>query len=1708
MQFFLLLWKNYTLQKRRVFGTIIEIGLPVMFIALMVAIRSATNSSDSYKPDLLFSPFSPEPFVSNGALTNEQCDGKFYVAYGPTAAQDIMQNLQVPQVALTVKDFNDEEAMTNFLVQATDPDVSEFPPGCRVGIWFDTSDPNAYKYRLRFSSTPGGYDDNTDDFALQNWVTNLAFPVYQPPGPRGYDQEEDAMPFGGMPGYYDHNFLTFQHHVNKAIMAVESPGSTILDSLNVQRFPYPSFYDDQFNAAIKFGLPLLLMLAFMFTALNIVRNLVHEKERRLKESMKMMGLRNFIHWAAWFVQYFLFLMIGVVLMTILMSAGKLLKFSDMSIIFVYLMLYAVSTIALCFFISVFFSTASTAAAAAGLIWFMSYVPYFFIQQSYDTMSLQQKQLGCFISTTCMAMGGNVISIFEASGAGVTWSNFHEPVSADDSFSFAIVLGMLMFDTLYYLVLTWYIEAVWPGKYGIPKPWYFPFQASYWCGTSRRRTEEIPLLELNQVQQGDKFERDPAGLEPGIQIRNLRKEYGPKVAVEGTSLNFYRGQVTALLGHNGAGKTTTMHMLTGLFPPTTGTAIINGYDIRSETQQAQLSVGLCPQHDVLFDTLTVEEHLWFFCKLKKVPKDQIQQCVDDMIVDLQLEDKRHAKSATLSGGMKRKLCVGIALVGGSGIVILDEPTSGMDPSARRATWDLIVKHKRGRAVLLSTHFMDEADLLGDRIAIMSEGRVRCCGTSLFLKGKYGIGYHMTVVKSPQCDVAAVTALLAKHVPNVQLSGNVGLELTYILPRENSSSFEGMFRELEENQRALGIETYGASLTTMEEVFLSVGETVDGEKIDIETRIAGRKHEDRHVNADPDEETRVLLEDGGQQERNTGFALKVQQFYAMFVKRALYSRRNKWAIITQLFMPILYTILALVIAKTVPGPKDSPALSLMTLQDTYGPNTVLYTVDSGTTGQPNALTTSLGEALLQVLPATPKQELQEFQIGGTSGYNSSEYYLLDKAAGGGSRDVAVFNKRNLVALSFVPNGADADITAWFNGQAYHSTAEALALAANTVLYQAVSKTITVENAPLPRDQAELARSQKFDVLGFSISFNILFGMAFLSSSFALFLVTERATKAKHIQFVSGVNPISFWVSSFAWDFVNFLVPTAIIMIIFLAFGVDAYESDRLGMVFLLFISYGFAVIPVMYLLSFLFKVSSRAFTWLTLFNIVTGLAAMLTIMILGQIDPSTSQSLKTAFLFMPSYCFGQGLSDLYENYTNLKLIRRFITAQGLPPTRALINQACHTSFGPNDSLIVPCELDYLAWSSPGILSYVVCMIVQGVVFFCLVLFVDSQWFRTITTQLSSAAKSSQAAPDMSQEDDDVADERARVRRMMAGVPKFSADTQAPQDVVVVDNLTKSFQTGKCGGCCGGDIKRAVDYISVGVPQGECFGLLGVNGAGKTTTFRMLTGDEKIDVGGAVIKGYNIDTDLDKARQWIGYCPQHDGLIDLMTGREILTMFARMRGVPERHVPGVVTDLIQDLMLEKHADKPCGTYSGGNRRKLSTAVALVGDPAVVFLDEPTTGMDPGARRFLWDALQRVAAGGRSIVLTSHSMEECEALCSRLAIMVNGRFQCIGSPQHLKSRFGRGFIITAKLPVDAGPAVTDKLKEFLVERIPTCELKEERLTTVSYNVPIGQGVTWSSLFGTLEKAKQQFNLDDYSVAQTTLEQIFVGFARHQVEE
>lgn len=211
--------------------------------------------------------------------------------------------------------------------------------------------------------------------------------------------------------------------------------------------------------------------------------------------------------------------------------------------------------------------------------------------------------------------------------------------------------------------------------------------------------------------------------------------------------------------------------------------------------------------------------------------------------------------------------------------------------------------------------------------------------------------------------------------------------------------------------------------------------------------------------------------------------------------------------------------------------------------------------------------------------------------------------------------------------------------------------------------------------------------------------------------------------------------------------------------------------------------------------------------------------------------------------------------------------------------------------------------------------------------------------------------------------------------------------------------------------GDVK-AVDGLSLEIHEGEIFGLLGPNGSGKTTTINCLCGLVEPSIGTARVAGLDVRNDSAKVREIIGVCPQDTAVYLYLTARENVELFGSLYSVPKRVLRHNVDYVIEKVGLVDDADRRVGKYSGGMRRRVSVAMALVQDPKIVLLDEPTVGMDPQSRRAMWDFVMELSDKGKTILLTTHYMEEAEELCDRVGVVDHGRLIELGEPEALKSK------------------------------------------------------------------------------------------------
>uniref|UniRef100_A0A4X1VA81 ABC transporter domain-containing protein n=1 Tax=Sus scrofa TaxID=9823 RepID=A0A4X1VA81_PIG len=1484
-QFAVLLWKNFTL---KFFNLMLEILAALVFPLMLLLFRSVVTITAIGPYNFTSQPISTLPSF----LKNAEEWKLVYVPSNVDVLKDITENVKRNlNISIQVQGFSSETEFEKHIKHDFDSEK------VLAAIVFDydfknSSDPLPLqvKYRLRFS----GIERTVLWPDRQGWKTSLLFPNFPSGGPRNPSYQD-----GGSPGYIREGFLAVQHALDKAIMLYHdsSAKETLFDGISifVQRYPYPAHPQDRLFLLTGDFLPLMFILMFAPTVLSIMRFIVWEKESRLKEYQLTIGLKNWMIWTAYLFTFLLFYIFIICSICVLFFAKAIFLYSDYSFIFVFLVCYAIASTFFCFLVSTFFNRASLVASAGSFLYFASFFPFNTITENYGQITLTRKVAACLSPNIALALGIKLLVKLELKQVGVKWKHLWTPANLEDKLIFKYMLGMLLFDAFFYGLVTWYVENVFPGQYGMPQPWYFFLMRSYWFGQARIKRKEMKDCRITLTKY---FEAEPTSLVAGIRIKHLYKKFGDKVAINDMSLNLYKGQITILLGQNGAGKTTVLSVLTGCYRPTRGEVCIYGYDISKNIREIRENMGFCPQHDLLFNDLTLSEHIFFYSVVseQKIPPLE----VDNMLSTFNLLEKRDTFSESLTGGMKRKLSIIIALLGSPKVVILDEPSSGMDPVSRRATWDVLQQFKHKRTILLTSHYMDEADILGDRIAIMVKGTLQCCGSSIFLKKIYGAGYHIVIEREPRCDAEKISAVIYSRIPDAILENSIGTELSFILPKEHTHRFEALFNELEEKQKELGIASFGASITTMEEVFLKVNKLADSQtdvrpsqshqkrRQDMEQNVSVSRSHERPVFPSLNETANIKF--------NTGFPLYRQQFHSMFIKRALFNWRNWRLTLLQISVILFVTTYLLT---TLSLDFDLPARELDLSQ--YGRTIVPYSISGNSDLALNLIKN------LKIFLKLKNQELRRVQ----------EY-----------RDFSI------TAFSIKVEKNKTIVTILFNNEAYHSAATSLAVLDN-ILFMSLSglnASIRVSNKPQP---LPLYGSNVGPTNGVQVALSLAFGMALVVSSFCLQTVTERTTKAKHIQFVSGVYLLTYWLAALLWDLIYFSIICCFILVsgVFIYCRVDAFFVNYHFLdTMMIFLLYGWSVVPLMYLGSLLFSSSPIAYIKLTLFNYFSTVFTI-------DMHESARTFLGNALMMLPNYNFAMSISKFFDDYMMKKLC------------------TTHKQF---QSIYVNCNkiCKYLEFPSSLKITY--------------------------------------------------------------------------------SFLDFSIYTYIC------PVVMAVRNVSLLVQKYECFGLLGLNGAGKTTIFKMLTGEETLTSGVVLIKDNNITENIRKVRSRIGYCPQVDTMLNHMTGRELLIMYARLWGVPEPDISMYVEAFLHSMHIEDHADKLVHTYSGGNKRKLNTAIALMGKSSVIFLDEPSTGMDPVARHRLWDTVTWICKTGKTIIITSHSMEECEVICTRLAIMVQGKFKCLGSPQHLKHKFGNIYNLTAKIKIDNNEDKQKEFKDFIATTFP----------------------------------------------------------------
>jgi len=653
-------------------------------------------------------------------------------------------------------------------------------------------------------------------------------------------------------------------------------------------------------------------------------------------------------------------------------------------------------------------------------------------------------------------------------------------------------------------------------------------------------------------------------ENAVELRGFTKRYKPSIlgnllaagkketvtAVNKLDLDIRQGQVLVLLGANGSGKTTTLEAIAGL-------AAVDEGEIRINTGKTG-GIGVCPQKNVFWDELTVEEHVKIWNKLKC--EGDSKETLRQLLRDCDLLVKKKAKSKTLSGGQKRKLQLAIMFTGGSNICAIDEVSSGLDPLSRRKIWDIILSARGERTIILTTHFLDEADLLADHIAILSKGTLKCEGSAVALKAKMGGGYRVHVPRgSPEVLDVSAKRLYDQTVYNIPDSTSAG--------------------KLVDRLEALGVTEYHVSGPTIEDVFLKVAE----ETADIQ---------DQQLRQSPS--TEAVDKESEDVSLYTGERLGIfKQALVMFRKRLVIFKRNYFPIVAAISIPIIVAGFTMLILKNYNKASCSNADQINIAKVEQLAFKKKFNVTLGP--QTNFSAQVVGNLASVLLPV------------GTGGGTQNETLMRNLADSlhfvDSFDDFKTYIKLNYHNVT--PGGI-------YVGGGDPSTNATIAFRGDRNVINALTVQNLVDNLLL--DQKIITRYSEFDyfwpdgtVLTLQFIIYMGLGLSAFPAFFTLYPTVERIRNVRALHYSNGVRALPLWLAYTAFDFAAVLISTVVCTIIYVAATNDIWF--HVGYLFLVLVLYGLASILLAY------NVSLMAKSQLSAFAIVAGGQGMMQALYFG-------------------------------------------------------------------------------------------------------------------------------------------------------------------------------------------------------------------------------------------------------------------------------------------------------------------------------------------------------------------------------------------------------------------------------------------------------------------------------------------------------------
>ena len=1105
----------------------------------------------------------------------------------------------------------------------------------------------------------------------------------------------------------------------------------------------------------------------------------------------------------------------------------------------------------------------------------------------------------------------------------------------------------------------------------------------------------------------------------LSIHNISKSFGDVIAVNNFNGSLFPSEIFCLLGHNGAGKTTLIKIISGMEKPDNGDVALFGNSILKNKEFLYRNIGVCNQDNNFFDYLTVYEHLKYFSEIKQNCRFLNQEGITEiknLIEKLGLEEKKNSLSKTLSGGQKRKLCIALALSGNSRLVLLDEPTSGMDVLAKRELWNFFKSYKSDKIIILTTHSLEEAEYLGDRIGIMLDGLFVCSGTGSYLKNNYPCGYNINFLMKnnyanrselldelKEIDGSGVIKVSSKNLLSINFMSMVEEKINAIFDKIEKGKFKEKYR----------IVNYTISSTSLEDVFLKLNNDELSKIMFNNNKLLQGSNELNDISSnniinstDNSDSMSVAIRETNNINNNTNerreACFGIKRFFIELksgIKRNLIPLwRNKCDFIFEVLSASITIFIYLLGINSLFTLGDNKSVELMKVYDGLP---IYFSSNFDNNDKNNFFDIYDKENI--IFKKYPFLKLKEIDYpkdiesnSNNIDYMADYFYKLSKYKI--ERNFLVINKNS------VNKNIDIFVLYQSTSRDYFPATLNYVL---SILFQQKYKIKshfipTVNKIPLGSKPDDIKNFEQYILLFYSI---IMLWNSFISLSGYMINtpLKERTKNIKHLLKLSGANMFVYWLSILIVDIIKYLI--FIISVLPLLIHLDrVYLYNAIMLLpFLL------ALNMFVYMFSFIFdsEVYSQKFYLSTVYIISFGLPILSLI--------KYSDTMKDIF---SDDKFIYSINDIFPFSSFLVAMFRLFYNSTVKKIGFIFGNK---------------KLGFIIY------NHCILFMIQFVFYLFLLFLLEIRFFERFYIFLSNKICFNRVYSDEidynsnnNTNNNTNNNVNNNVNNNISNINNNSLYSRLQTESNFQRNnnfTTKIKNLYKTYFVCRGKNVKAINNLNLNLEKNEHFGLIGFNGSGKTTTFKSITREIFFDSGSIELFGLNVSksSHFAKLTKEMGYCPQENALFDYLTVEEVLKYFKNLKSYQisgnrsDNSDENDINKIYEKFGLSKYKNKMTTNLSGGNKRKLNFAIALMNNPKIILLDEPSTGVDPESRRLMWINLLSLKRE-YNMILSTHSMEEAEILSDRVGWMKEGRFAVEGVPEELKIKFSSGYYLFIK--------------------------------------------------------------------------------------